>query len=433
MSWVTVIWSVGGGACLTLALIQFVVWYRNRAASANLAFSVLAIAVAALAALELALMRSQTPEQFATMARWIHVPAWVIVVSLVAFVRLYLRSGRQWLAWAVIAVRTLSLILNFIFSPNINYWRIAPLHHIAFLGELVAVPTGVPNPWMLVAQFSLLLLIIFVIDATITVWRRGDRRQALVVGGGIVFFAVMASVQAMTVTWEILPMPLTVSLFFQSLVAVMACELSYDVGRAATLARQLHASEAGLREFEERVALAADAAQLGVWEFDIHTERLWLSDKIRQLFQFPLNKEITFAEFVQRAHPADRAARDQLMQRAIQTRSGYETEYRVLLPDGKLRWIGGRARCLHEGEGKSARLLGVSMDITERKKAEELFQLATEASPSGTVLVDREGRILLVNAHVEDLFGYKRDELIGKTVDTLVPARFASAHLVNRD
>jgi hypothetical protein len=248
MNWVTVIWSVGGGACLTLAFIQFIVWCKNRSARANLAFSALAVAVAALAALELALMRAETPEQFGTVARWMHVPAWVIVASLVAFVRLYLRAGRRWLAWAVIGVRTLSLILNFVFSPNINYWQITPLRHISFLGESVAIPTGVPNPWMLIAQFSLLLLVIFVIDATITVWRRGDRRQGLVVGGSIVFFAAVASAQATAVTWELISMPLTVSLFFQGLVAVMAYELSYDVLRAATLARRLQTSEAELRE-----------------------------------------------------------------------------------------------------------------------------------------------------------------------------------------
>ena len=241
MSWVTVIWSIGSGACLTLALMNCVVWWKDRTARANLAFSILAVAVAALAALELALMRAETPEQFGMVARWIHVPAWLIVASLVAFVRLYLRAGRRWLAWTVIGVRTLSLILNFVFSPNINYWQITPLRHILFLGESVSVATGVPNPWMLVAQFSLLLLVIFVIDATITVWRRGDRQQALVAGGGIVFFAILASAQAMAVTWEIIPMPITVSLFFQGLVVVMACELSYDVLRAAKLARQLHA------------------------------------------------------------------------------------------------------------------------------------------------------------------------------------------------
>jgi two-component system, LuxR family, sensor kinase FixL len=428
MSWITFIWSVGVGACLTLAFIQFVVWCRNRTARANLAFSVLAIAVAALAALELALMRAQTPEQFGTAARWIHVPAWVIVASLVAFVRLYLRAGRRWLAWAVIGVRTLSLILNFVFSPNINYWQITPLRHISFLGEFVSVATGVPNPWMLVAQFSLVLLVIFVIDAAITVWRRGDRRQALVVGGGVVFFAILASAQAMAVTWEIIAMPIMVSLFFQGLVAVMACELSYDVVRAGTLARQLHASETEVNQFEERVALATEAAHLGVWEFDIAGNRLWVSDKVRELFQFPPEGEVTYAEFQKRVHPDDRETRDQMMRRAIRTQSGYETEYRILLPGGNLRWIGGRARCLPEGDDKSNRLLGVSMDITERKQAQELFQLATEASPSGTILISDQGRVVLVNSQIEKLFGYRRDELIGERVEILVPERLATQH-----
>ncbi len=169
MSWITVIWSVGGGACLTLAFIQFIVWWKNRAARANLVFSVLAIAVASFAALELALMRAQTPEQFGEVVRWLHVPVWVMIASLVAFVRLYLRAGRPWLAWTVVGVRTLSLILNFSFWPNINYRQITALRHISFFGEPVSVATGVSNPWMSVAQLSLLSLIIFVIDAMITV------------------------------------------------------------------------------------------------------------------------------------------------------------------------------------------------------------------------------------------------------------------------
>jgi PAS domain S-box-containing protein len=558
MSWVTVIWSIGSGACLTLALMNCVVWWKDRTARANLAFSLMAIAVAIFAAFELALMRAQTPEQFGEVVRWLHVPLWAMIVSLVAFVRLYLRAGRRWLAWTVVGVRTLSLILNFIFWPNINYRQITALRHISFLGEPVSVARGVPNPWMLVAQLSLVLLLIFVIDATITAWRRGDRRQALVVGGGILFLVLLGTAQGVAIGWGFISMPITVSLFYQALVAAMAYELSYDVIHAAALARQLQASAAGLREseerfrivadaapvliwmsgmdklctffnkawleftgrsleqelgngwtegvhpndlqqclekyteafderkpfvmqyrlrrndgeyrwisdegvprydaqgrfagyigscvdvtellrqqralhqFEERVALAAEAAQLGVWEFDTSTERLWLSDKVRQLFQFPPDSEISYSEFQQRVHPDDREARDQLMRQVIRTRGDYETEYRILLSDGKLRWIGGRARCIPEGDGKSTRLLGVSMDVTERKQAEELFQLATEASPSGTVLVDHQGRIVLVNAHIEELFGYPRDELIGKGVEILVSERFARAHAGDR-
>ena len=558
MSWVTVIWSISAGACLTLAFLQFIVWWKDRTARANLVFALGAVAVAVFAALELALMRAETPAQFGTVARWIHVPAWVLIVSIVAFVRLYLNAGRRWLAWTVVAVRTLALILNFVLSPNINYRKLTALRHMPFLGEPVSVPVGVPNPWMLVAQFSLLLLVIFVVDASITVWRRGNRRQALVVGGSIVLLVVLASAQAVAMTWGIMATPLTVSLFYLILVAAMAYELSYDLIRAAQLTRQLQASEATLREseqrfrtvadaapvliwmsgvdklctffnkrwfeftgrspeqemgngwadgvhpedldrcfdtyteafdarkpfvmqyrlrrndgdyrwisdngvprydangrfagyigscvdvtdllrqqkaldeFEERVALAAEAAQLGAWELDTTSNRIWVSDKVRQLFQFPPDGEISYTHFdthfEQRVHPEDRAARD----RAIQSHGSYETEYRIVLPDGTIRWIGGRARCVSDTKGKPTRLLGVSMDITERKQAEELFQLATEASPSGTLLVDHQSRILLVNAHIEELFGYARDELIGKAVDILVPERFARAYTSDR-
>ena len=558
MSWVTVIWSIGAGACLTLAFLQFIVWWKDRAALANLAFSFGAVAVSFFAALELALMRAGTPEQFATAARWIHVPAAVLIVSIVAFVRLYLNAGRRWLAWSVVAVRTLGLVLNFVLSPSINYREVTAVRQIPFLGESVSLPVGVPNRWMLVPQLSLLLLVIFVVDATITVWRRGNRRQALVVGGSIVSLVVLASAQAVAMTWGIIAMPLMVSLFYLILVAAMAYELSYDLIRAAKLTRQLQASEAGLREseqrfrivadaapvliwmsgvdklctffnkrwldftgrtleqeigngwaegvhrddlqkclktyteafearksfvmqyrlkrndgeyrwisddgvprydadgaftgyigscvdvtdlltqqralhqFEERVALAAEAAQLGVWEFDTANDRIWVSDKVRQLFHFPAESEISYSDFQNRVHPDDRAARDRLMHRAINTHGSYETEYRIVLPDGTVRWIGGRARFVGRSKGTPSRLLGVSMDITERKQAEELFHLATEASPSGTVLINRDGHIVLVNAHAERLFGYTRDELIGQGVEILVPERFGKSHAIDR-
>ena len=554
MSWVTVIWSMSAGACLTLAFLQFIVWWKDRAARANLAFSIGAVAVAIFASLELMLMRAETPAQFNTVTRWIHVPAWVLIVSTVAFVRLYLNAGRRWLAWTIVAVRTLSLILNFVLSPNINFREITAVGHVRFLGGSVAVPHGVPNPWMLVAQFSLLLLAIFVVEAAITVWRRGNRRQALVVGGSIILLVVLGSGQAVAMMWGFLATPLTVTLFYLAFVAAMAYELSYDLIRAAKVNRQLQASEASLREseqrfrivadaapvliwmssvdklctffnkrwleftgrsleqelgngwaegvhpddlqkclktytdafdarkpfvmqyrlkrndgeyrwisddgvarydadgtfagyigscvdvtdlltqqralhqFEERVALAAEAAHLGVWELDTITDRIWVSDKVRELFQFPAEDEITYSEFQKRLHPEDRAARDQAVQRAIRTQGSYEIEYRIVRPDGNVRWIGGRGRCLPGGDGKSTRLLGVSMDITERKQAEELFQLATEASPSGTVLIDHDGRIILVNAHAEKLFGYARDELIGKNVEILLPERFGTSY-----
>src|SRR5437016_8210010 len=371
MSWVTVIWSVGAGACLTLALMNCVVWWKDRAARANLVFSVLAIAVASFAALELALMRAQTPEQFGEVVRWLHVPVWVMIASLVAFVRLYLRAGRPWLAWTVVGVRTLSLILNFSFWPNINYRQITALRHISFFGEPVSVATGVPNPWMLVAQLSLLLLVIFVVDATIAVWRRGERRKALMVGGSIVLFVVVATAKAMAITWGIVSMPMTVSLFYQGIVAAMAYELSYDVLRAARITQRLQASEAELRETHQRMDLATSAAELGIWVWDIVRDGIWISEKGRALFGGAPSEKLDIDRFRNAIHPDDRDSLRQAVQNSLNTGMEYEAEHRVLLPNGQVRWLDERGSVEFSGEGKPVRMRGVSRDVTRRKLGEE--------------------------------------------------------------
>ena len=126
--------------------------------------------------------------------------------------------------------------------------------------------------------------------------------------------------------------------------------------------------ERALREFEERVVLAAQAAHLGVWEMDTTTYELWMSDGARALFQFDSETRLDYAAVQDRVHPEDRALRDSAVKGAVETQSQFEIEYRVLLPDGTLRWIGSRGRCVTGENG--TRLLGVSIDITPRKLAE---------------------------------------------------------------
>src|SRR5207247_184778 len=97
-----------------------------------------------------------------------------------------------------------------------------------------------------------------------------------------------------------------------------------------------------------------------------------------------------------------------------------------------VQWTDHRGRCVRGADGNDLVLRGVSMDVTEQKRAEEKFRLATEASPSGILLVNDQGRIVLVNSQIEKLFGYRREELVGKPVDILVPERFASQHPTHR-
>jgi len=79
-------------------------------------------------------------------------------------------------------------------------------------------------------------------------------------------------------------------------------------------------------------------------------------------------------------------------------------------------------------EGRVLSTLEVNVDITQRKQAEERFQLAVEATPNGMVLVNEQGEIVLVNSYAEKLFGYSSEEMIGQGVEILVPGRFRASH-----
>src|SRR5690348_12887119 len=78
-------------------------------------------------------------------------------------------------------------------------------------------------------------------------------------------------------------------------------------------------------------------------------------------------------------------------------------------------------------------VLSTIVDITARQRAEARFRVAVDSSPNGMVMVDGQGRIVLVNREVERLFGYSREELLGQSIDFLVPHRFRGNHPVFRD
>ena len=135
-----------------------------------------------------------------------------------------------------------------------------------------------------------------------------------------------------------------------------------------------------------------------------------------------LNPNIEEVEFFRR-----------LDQEVIETKQDrFIPEERITDAKGRVHWLQTVKRPLFTSDGQASQVLGSATDITDRKRAEEKFRLAVEASPNAIVMVNEQGRIVLVNAHTEKLFGYHRDELIGKSVDTLVPERFRSGHSTHR-
>ena len=138
----------------------------------------------------------------------------------------------------------------------------------------------------------------------------------------------------------------------------------------ANLAKRRRA-EQSLRENEGRMALAADAARLGMWIWDLRGNGSWFSERCGPLFGYAEDIEMTHEHLRARIHPEDRARRDAVIEQAIANGGRYALEYRVQLPDGKLRWFAGTGRVDRDAAGQPLRLRGVSIDITERKLAED--------------------------------------------------------------
>src|SRR5215469_7675400 len=234
MSWITILWSMNAGACFVLAGVCFLVWCKQRDNWPHLLFSCSAVAAGVIAFIELTMLHEKTVAEYEALIRWIHVPVWVLTLSFVAFVRLYLHAGRRWLAWSIYGLRTLVLILNFISTPNINFQTITRIRHFSVLGEIVSVPVGVPNPWGLLSNLNLLLVLIFFVDATITVWRRGDRQRALVVGGSMILGAIVAC-HVPLVIWGVMDAPFFLAFAYSGVVMAMGYELSKNIFQTAQL------------------------------------------------------------------------------------------------------------------------------------------------------------------------------------------------------
>ena len=363
MSWVTVIWSMTASACLTLAVVHGVIWLSNRLAWANVLFALAAVGTAGLAGFELAMMRAQTPAAFGSALRWGHLAVWVIFLSLAGFVRVSLRAGRPWLAWSACGVRTFSLFLNFLTGQSLNYREISSLRHVPFFGESISVAEGVANPWMLVGNLSILMLVLFVTDAALAAWRRGDRRQALAVGGSTVCFVLAGTGQALMVFWGIIHWPVMSSLFLTGIVAAMGFELSHELLGAAQLARELRASE-------HQMNLAAEAARMGTWFREFDQDEIQATEQWRDLFGFAKSEPLNLEYFLQRMHPEDREKMRETLTQSNQSDGRYQTEYRVMFPGGQMRWIASHGRIEVNARGKPVRVRGVSLDITHRKQAD---------------------------------------------------------------
>ena len=355
------------GVYLALGLIYLRFWWAERARLAYLAFTISCFSYMLFSWFELGMMNAGTPEEYLLNAWWAFFPGSVGLLSFAWLAYLHLH-GRRWLFVTYGALRTLAAGLHLIMPNGINFRQVTSVVGTTVLGETLAYPIAVPNPWMVLPHLSHVLLITFFLDASVRCWRRGERRQALTFGTATILFGTTILFFALSVLWGLVPVPIMASFAVLFIVAAVLYELNFDMHRDAMLTEKLEERETRLTETLEQLQLSAAAANVGLWTRKIGEETIWVNEKAGEIWGFPGGEQFTREEFFQQIHADDRALLGTLIRELEEGKNEFQLEYRIVSKEGSIRWIHSRGKV--EPVNGVRFIRGAIVDITKLKMAE---------------------------------------------------------------
>jgi formate hydrogenlyase transcriptional activator len=166
-----------------------------------------------------------------------------------------------------------------------------------------------------------------------------------------------------------------------------------------------------LRESEARLKMATEAADVGLWILEIDTGLFWVNPQTREIFHLSADEPVTYERFSGFIHQDDSERVHQAAQASIRSDADLRVEYRIVLPDGSIRWILSKGKRRLGPTGEAAQLTGVSMDISQRKQMEEQMRLRLEEIEDLRRKLEKENIYLREEIELKNV----HEEIVGRS------------------
>jgi diguanylate cyclase (GGDEF)-like protein/PAS domain S-box-containing protein len=188
-----------------------------------------------------------------------------------------------------------------------------------------------------------------------------------------------------------------------------------------------NAAEAAVRDSADRLNEAQRIAQVGSWDLDLVSNKLIWSDEIFRIFEIdPSRFGASYEAFLNAIHPDDREKVNQAYTHSLTARAPYEIAHRLLMADGRIKWVNERCETFYDEEGRALRSSGTVQDVTGRRQAEEdlrLYASVFEHSGEAILISDSTNHILAVNPAFSRMTGYSIEEVQGRNPRLLASGR----------
>src|SRR4051794_22744521 len=270
---------------VTLGLLYLRLWISQIERRDFMFFSLSCFVAAVYSWLEIAAMSTDSILTISSLLWWAQILAGLTIISVAIFLKTYLKSGRPWLFWSVICLCIAGLFINIVLPAQTAFREVTSINHVTFLNESLSVPVGVNGFSGVMILVSLIAFLMFCFDSAVAVWHRGERRKALVFGGGVAFFTSLVAMISIAIIWFPADTPLIAGPAVMFLVVAVGYELNYDIYRSTKSTAASKYDETDLGEIIDQLHLSAGTADVGAWIRSADGELIWASEKWYELFE----------------------------------------------------------------------------------------------------------------------------------------------------